>query len=110
MEFVVAAAGAPPPPLPVYLAAERPTVEVGGTVRLLVASGLPDQPLLLERYRGSRRIERRELSSAGGSRILELPVGPEDRGGFTVVLTALADHQAMRLDVAASSSPGATAS
>ena len=98
-EFVVAAAGAPAPPLPLYLAAERPTVEVGGTVRLLVASGLADQPLPLERYRGSRRIERRELSSAGGARILEWPVGPEDRGGFTVVLTALADHQADAPDV-----------
>lgn len=96
-EFVVAAPGATPLALPAILLAEQGSVEVGGTARLLVHSGLPDQPLLLEIFRGGRRVERRDLPSKAGAQVLEIPVASRDRGGFSVTLTAVADHQFIHL-------------
>jgi alpha-2-macroglobulin len=93
-EFVVAAPTATPLALPAILLAERDSVPVGGTARLLVHSALPGQELLLEVYRGAQRVERRALAG-GDDDVVEIPVGEADRGGIGVRLTALRDHQLM---------------
>ncbi|OGD23036.1 MAG: hypothetical protein A2W03_04560 [Candidatus Aminicenantes bacterium RBG_16_63_16] len=81
--------------LPVLLAAERSSVDAGGMARLLLHSGWPDQPVLLETFRGGKLWERRWLAAGSDAGILEIPVVEELRGGFGARLTALRDHQFM---------------
>lgn len=93
-DFLVAGAQAAPP-LPLALLVESGSVKVGGTVRLLAASGLPDQEMLLERFRDGKLLSRSVVVAGKGRTVVELPVTEEDRGGFGVTLTALRDHQWM---------------
>ena len=95
--FVVARAGTTPLAVPAHLAPEADSLEVGDTARILVHSGLADQPIEVELFHRGERIRRRDLSSESGTRILEIPVGPELRGGFEVAATVLRDHQLIRL-------------
>ncbi|HEY6930505.1 MAG TPA: alpha-2-macroglobulin family protein, partial [Thermoanaerobaculia bacterium] len=83
--------------VPAYLGVEKMSVRVGDTARFLVASGLPDQILFFDVYSAGRRIERRELKSGRSGSLVELPVAEKDRGGFSVKLSALRDHQWMSL-------------
>ncbi len=83
--------------LPAVLAVENASVPVGQTARFLAASGLPDQTLFFDIYSAGRRVERRELSSGASPALIEIPVGEKDRGGFSVKLSALRDHQWMTL-------------
>ncbi len=83
--------------LPAVLAVENASVPVGETARFLVTSGLPDQALFFDIYSAGRRIERRELSSGVSPALIEIPVAEKDRGGFSVKLSALRDHQWMAL-------------
>ncbi|HZN96033.1 MAG TPA: MG2 domain-containing protein [Myxococcales bacterium] len=95
-DFVVAGQRAPPAAA-IVLLAERSTVPAGETARLLAGSGLRDQPMMLEVHRGEERVLRRFLQSGKDSPLIELPVKEADRGGFTVSLTLLRDHQWMHL-------------
>ncbi|MDX1501468.1 MAG: alpha-2-macroglobulin family protein [Thermoanaerobaculia bacterium] len=79
-------------PLPAVALAERPSVAVGETARLLVHSGLEAQEMVLELFRDGERTERRRLIS-GGPRVLEIAVGERHRGGFGFILTTVRDHQ-----------------
>ena len=90
--IVVGAQQRGPLALPVasLLLVERGSVEVGGKARVLVHSGLPQQPLTLDVYRDGRRIDRKRLT---GSQLVDLPIKAEDRGGLGLVLTAERDHQ-----------------
>ena len=81
--------------LPAVLIPQRTSVAPGGTVRLLVHSGLDDQPMVLELWRDRRRRDRLPLTSAS-SGIIELPVSENDRGGFGASLTLLRDYQLLR--------------
>jgi uncharacterized protein YfaS (alpha-2-macroglobulin family) len=83
--------------LPAVLIAESTSVEVGGTARLLAASGLPGQRMELEIDRDGRSVERRVLIAGESPAIVEIPIEGKDRGGFGVKLTVLADHQLMTL-------------
>ncbi len=83
--------------LPAVLAVENRSVPVGETARFLVTSGLPDQTLFFDVYSAGRRVERREISSGRSPALVEIPVTEKDRGGFTVKLSALRDHQWMAL-------------
>jgi uncharacterized protein YfaS (alpha-2-macroglobulin family) len=83
--------------LPAVLAVESVSVSVGETARFLVTSGLPDQMLFFDIYSAGRRVERRELSSNRSPALVEIPVAEKDRGGFSVKLSALRDHQWMTL-------------
>ncbi len=94
-ELVVSGAGRPPLALAAALLAEREAVPVGGTARFLVHSGLEDSVLVFEVFRAERRVERRVLEAGREAGVIELPVGPEHRGGFSVRLTSLRDHQLM---------------
>ncbi|MEO8431718.1 MAG: alpha-2-macroglobulin family protein [Acidobacteriota bacterium] len=76
--------------------AEAPSVPVGGTARFLVASGLPGQTLFFEKLRGGERVEARELSADRSSSIVELPVEEKDRGGFSIRVTGVRDHQLLQ--------------
>ena len=82
--------------VPGLLEAERTTVEVGGVARFAVHSGLPGQEMELAVYRGEE-VERRRLTGGRGVRVLEVPVGPDDRGGLGVSLTLVRDHQLVHL-------------
>jgi hypothetical protein len=79
--------------LPLALTAELSQVRVGGTIRLLAHSGLPDQPLFLEIYQGGRLRERRMLRSGSQPSLVEIPVGAKDRGGLAFKLFGVRDHQ-----------------
>lgn len=82
--------------LPAVLLVESPAVTVGGTARLLVHSGIAEQPLLLDVFSAGALVERRRLAGRAG--VIEVPVGEAQRGGFAVRLTALRDHQLMVVD------------
>ncbi len=82
--------------LPAVLMAESTSVPVGGTARFLVHSGLADQILFLDIYRGGQRVERRPLISGKSPSLLEFPVTEKDRGGFGVTLVVLNGYQLMQ--------------
>lgn len=79
-------------PLPSMMKAEKTTVRAGETARVLIHSGLADQPLRVEIFRSGKLVERRDME---GTRLVEIPVSNEYRGGFGVRLTAVRDHQLM---------------
>jgi len=82
--------------LPLLLRLEQKEVKVGGVARVLVASGLRDQPMELGLWRDGKLVERRDLQSGRDPVVLEFPVREEDRGGFGVSVLAVRDHQFMR--------------
>ncbi|MFY9550111.1 MAG: alpha-2-macroglobulin family protein [Thermoanaerobaculia bacterium] len=94
---IVVAGTRTPLALPAILLAESNSVEVGKTARLLVASGLPGQPLLFEIDRDGRRVEGRRLQAGKSPELVEIPIGEKDRGGFAVKVTVLRDHQLVTL-------------
>ena len=94
-EFIVAAPKMPLA-LPAVLLAEKTSVKVGGTARFLVHSGLPDQPLFLDIYRGGVRTERRRIVAGKGDSVVEIPVTEKERGGFGVALVVLDGYQIMQ--------------
>ena len=96
-ELVVAGSGQASPRLPAVLLAERPTVRVGETARLLVHSGLAHQEMVVETFRWNRRVTRRVLTSDAGLQVIEIPIEKRHRGGFGVALTLVRDHQLVRL-------------
>jgi uncharacterized protein YfaS (alpha-2-macroglobulin family) len=99
-DLIVAGDGGTALAVPLALVAEQATVPVGGKARFLVHSGIPGQPLLLEVYRDGELRERRWLPRGQASSIWEVPIGPDDRGGFAVRLTAVTDHQLSSQEVA----------
>ena len=96
-EFIVAGPGMNLA-LPAVLIAERHSEPVGGSARFLALSGLSDQPYFFEVWRGGRLADRQTLVSGKGSTLIEVPIGEQDRGGLTVRLTALRDHQLLNFD------------
>ncbi|HLL55754.1 MAG TPA: alpha-2-macroglobulin family protein, partial [Myxococcaceae bacterium] len=83
-------------PLPLLLRAEAPSVQVGEVARLLVVSGLPEQRIYVDIHR-PRGIERRVLVAGRDPMLLELPIREDDRGGFSVTVTAVRDYQLMHV-------------
>jgi uncharacterized protein YfaS (alpha-2-macroglobulin family) len=84
--------------MPLLLLPEHSSVSVGETVRLLVRSGLPDQEMVLEFFQDGERIERRTLRSGRDFELIDVPVEERHRGGFSVRLSALCDHQRMQVE------------
>ncbi len=78
--------------VPAALMVERSSVSVGGTARIFAHSGFADQPLVFERFRAGKVVERRWLGE-GRAALIEFKVEEADRGGFAVALTAVRDHQ-----------------
>src|SRR5262249_12922739 len=81
------------PALPLVLLAESSSVTVGGVARFFVASGLKGQTLYFDISRAGKVIDRRILRAGTDAAVFERPVGEEDRGGFSVTVTAVRDHQ-----------------
>ncbi|NOZ00801.1 MAG: hypothetical protein GXP54_02800, partial [Deltaproteobacteria bacterium] len=81
--------------LPALFMVERSSVKVGETARVLVLSGLNDQPMTLDVYRDSRRIGRTRMVSGDAPTLIEIPITEAQRGGFGLTLTAVRDHQVM---------------
>jgi len=96
-DLIVSGVRRAPVRLPLLLEVERSSVPVGGTARLLARSAIPGQEMVLELYRDGRRTERRVLHGGRDVELIEIPIGENDRGGFGVTLTALADHQMLQL-------------
>ncbi len=85
-----------PATLPALLRFEHDTVPVGDRAKLLVHSALRNQEMVLEFFRDGRRFDRRVLVAGKDDGVLEIPIGPGDRGGFGVTLTLLRDYQTVR--------------
>jgi len=83
--------------LPAVLLVDKQTVKVGQTLRILVHSGLADQVLILETQRDRKVIGRQFLQASRSNPVLEIPITEADRGGFSLVLLAVRDHQVMEL-------------
>jgi uncharacterized protein YfaS (alpha-2-macroglobulin family) len=97
-ELLVVEPGATPLELPSILRVETPAVAAGGVARVLVHSGLPDQRLVVEIYRRGLPVERRVVDSSSGAQVLLVPVGEDERGGFSVKLQGVRDHQLLTAD------------
>ena len=81
--------------LPAILLAQQRSVEVDGVARFLVHSGLKGQHLDLRFYRHGKEVERQSWISEGRPRVVEVPIASEDRGGLSVDLTLVRDHQSI---------------
>jgi uncharacterized protein YfaS (alpha-2-macroglobulin family) len=79
--------------LPAILEVERGSVPVGGVARALVHSGFPGQPMVLDVVRDGRPVERRRMLAGTAPTVVEFPVTAEQRGGFSLRLTVVRDHQ-----------------
>lgn len=90
-ELVVSGATTFPLAVPAWLRAESSTSHVGTTARFLVGSGVPGQQLLFEVLRGGKVIERRWLVAGRDPAWVERATKPEDRGGYSVRVTAVRD-------------------
>lgn len=76
-------------PLPALVLVERPVVKVGETARVLVHSGLADQPIAVEMVQDGRRV----ASVPQPSALIEIPITEAHRGGFVLSVEMVRDHQ-----------------
>ncbi len=76
-------------PLPALVLVERPVVRVGETARVLVHSGLADQPIAVEMVQDGRRV----ASVPRPSALIEVPITEAHRGGFVLSVEMVRDHQ-----------------
>ncbi len=76
--------------LPLLLRAEQSSVAVGQKARVLLATGLLDQTIVVEQFRAGKLLRR---SLQKGSSLLEIPIGEEDRGGLGILAWTVRDHQ-----------------
>lgn len=83
-------------PLPFLVLVERPVVRVGETARILVHSGLGQQPVEVEMSQDGRRVSRLSRDSA----LIEVPVTEAHRGGFLVSAEMVRDHQFLHDEIA----------
>lgn len=81
-------------PLPLVVRADKGSVAVGDTARLLVATGFTDARVVVDFYRDGVRWDRRVLAGKEGG-LIEVPVTAQLRGGFSVVASTVRDHQAV---------------
>ncbi|MFL6200494.1 MAG: alpha-2-macroglobulin family protein [Thermoanaerobaculia bacterium] len=95
---LVVAGGDTPLALPAVLLADDSEAHPGGKVRVLAHSGFPGQTVWLEVWHRYELTSRRELRMGRGASLVEIPVGPEDRGGFSLRLVTLRDHQLLQVD------------
>ncbi len=82
--------------LPVLLKVQTRSVRAGGKARLLVHSGLSDQPMTLTTFQAGKRLDRRQLLSGQSPSLLEIPIGANERGGLTFQLEGVRDFQFLR--------------
>ena len=95
-DLIVAGTSNPRLNLPLILRAESETVAVGDTARILIHSGYPRQDVALFIEQNGERIERRAHVCGHHDALIEIPIDPDLRGGFTVSATSVRDHQVMK--------------
>lgn len=83
--------------LPLFVVSEKPTYAVGDTARILIVSGLKDQPLLVETYTQRRRLKKYDIKSG---QLLEIPITEKERGGFSILVSGVRDYQLLRSEIA----------
>ena len=81
-------------PVAAALWAQEGSYTVGSTARLFVRSGFADATRFVDFYRDGKVIDRRQLRPQDSS-IIEWPVREEDRGGLSVTLWVVHDHQTL---------------
>lgn len=86
-----------PAPLAAVLEVAPAQASVGKVVRVLAFSGLVHQPYTLRIFHQGKVVQRRDLQSGGAPAVIEVPVTPALRGGFSVELSVLRDHQQIDL-------------
>jgi alpha-2-macroglobulin len=84
-------------PIPAVFMAEKSSVGIGETARILVHSGLKDQFAIFEVYRDGKSIQRKEIYAGADSSIVQIPITEKDRGGLGISLTLVRDNQFIRL-------------
>ncbi|HOH76862.1 MAG TPA: alpha-2-macroglobulin family protein [Myxococcota bacterium] len=82
-------------PLPMFMAAQKPSSEVGQSVRLAVSSAFPNQYALLQVTSRQGRIDTRHLRLDKGTTIIDYPVTPAMRGGLTFSLLAYHSYESL---------------
>jgi hypothetical protein len=92
-----APSGQPVAGLALALATDRPAARVGEVVSVLAGSGIPGQPLWLEKHRSGRRVAAWALEAGQAEAVWSLPIDAEDRGGFALRLWTVRDHQRIEL-------------
>ncbi|MBZ0113123.1 MAG: hypothetical protein K8J08_11720, partial [Thermoanaerobaculia bacterium] len=97
LSFLVVEDGMTNLPLPLLLLPQRTGVEVGGTARILVHSGFLGHTFDFSIYQSDQLRERTQIVSDGRVRLLDVPVTPEDQGGYGLELRLIRDHQQLDL-------------
>jgi uncharacterized protein YfaS (alpha-2-macroglobulin family) len=85
--------------LPAVLEVDDSEAHPGGRIRVLAHSGFADQLVRLETWRGSKLIRETLLRMGRDSNLIDIPIGKEDRGGFSLKLVTLRDFQLVELQV-----------
>lgn len=85
--------------IPLVLQAEKKSFEVGEVARFYLHSGLPNQLLQIETYRNGARTSIRSWVAGKDSDIFEIPMTANDRGGFTLSVSGVRDHQFLHDEV-----------
>lgn len=83
--------------LPGILQVDDSEAHPGGRIRVLAHSGFPDQLVSLETWRGGRLVKETPLRMGRDSNRIDIPIGKEDRGGFSLKLVAVRDFQLVEL-------------
>jgi hypothetical protein len=83
--------------LPGILQVDDSEAHPGGRVRVLAHSGFADQLVSLETWRGGRLVKETPLRMGRDSNLIDIPIGKEDRGGFSLKLVAVRDFQLVEL-------------
>jgi uncharacterized protein YfaS (alpha-2-macroglobulin family) len=86
--------------LPLLFLSQTNSVHVGQKARFILHSGLASQPLVIEKFRSGRRIDRRNFVSGKDNDVFEFSTTKEDRGGYTVVVSGVRDHQILHAEQA----------
>jgi alpha-2-macroglobulin len=85
--------------VPLLLQSEKTSVEVGEKAKFFIHSGLAHQTFQIERFRSGKRIERRTWTAGKDSDFFEIPTTKEDRGGFSITVQGIRDHQFLRAEL-----------
>jgi alpha-2-macroglobulin len=83
--------------LPAILEPQNPSVQVGGTARILVHSAIKNQFVVFEIYRDGKSIRRMEIQSGVNPSIVEIPITEQDRGGLGLSMTLVRDNQFIQI-------------
>ncbi|MBK8010429.1 MAG: hypothetical protein IPK13_03715 [Deltaproteobacteria bacterium] len=97
-EFVFAGDSSTPLNIPAFLAVAESSARVGESVHVLAHSGFRGQRMSFEIFRAGERVFQRALTGEETPSLITLPITMDDRGGFSLTLTMMRDHQLIRLE------------